>query len=96
MDSLKIQGGVPLIGEIAIRGAKNAALPLLACGLMAGTGSLRLGNVPDLADTRLMKALVRHLGVAWSEDGEELSSAARRKAMWPHMILLAKCGHLFW
>ena len=72
MDSLKIQGGVPLIGEIAISGAKNAALPLLACGLMAGTGSLRLGNVPDLADTRLMKALVRHLGVEWSEDGENI------------------------
>ena len=72
MDSLKIQGGVPLIGEIAISGAKNAALPLLACGLMAGTGSLRLGNVPDLADTRLMKALVRHLGVEWSEDGEDI------------------------
>ena len=72
MDSLKIQGGVPLIGEIAISGAKNAALPLLACGLMAGTGSLRLGKVPDLADTRLMKALVRHLGVEWSEDGEDI------------------------
>ena len=72
MDSLKIQGGVPLIGEIAISGAKNAALPLLACGLMAGTGSLRLGNVPDLADTRLMKALVRHLGVEWSEDGKDI------------------------
>ena len=72
MDSLKIQGGVPLIGEIAISGAKNAALPLLACGLMTGTGSLRLSNVPDLADTRLMKALVRHLGVEWSEDGEDI------------------------
>ena len=72
MNSLKIQGGVPLIGEIVISGAKNAALPLLACGLMAGTGSLRLGNVPDLADTRLMKALVRHLGVEWSEDGEDI------------------------
>ena len=72
MDSLKIQGGVPLIGEIAISGAKNAALPLLACGLMAGTGSLRLGNVPDLADTRLMKALVRHLGVECTDDGEDI------------------------
>jgi UDP-N-acetylglucosamine 1-carboxyvinyltransferase len=72
MDSLKIQGGVPLIGEIAISGAKNAALPLLACGLMAGTGSLRLGNVPDLADTRLMKALVRHLGVECTGDGEDI------------------------
>ena len=80
MDSLKIQGGVPLIGEIAISGAKNAALPLLACGLMAGTGSLRLSNVPDLADTRLMKALVCHLGVECTEDGEDiiLSGEAQR------------------
>ena len=44
MDSLKIDGGVPLKGKIAISGAKNAALPLLACGLMVGTDSLRLSN----------------------------------------------------
>ena len=72
MDSLKINGGVPLIGEIAISGAKNAALPLLACGLMAGEGSLRLSNVPDLADTRLMMALIRHLGVSSTQDGGDI------------------------
>ena len=33
MDSLKIDGGVPLTGEISISGAKNAALPLMAAGL---------------------------------------------------------------
>ena len=72
MDSLKIDGGVPLIGKIAISGAKNAALPLLACGLMAGSDSLRLSNVPDLADTRLMLALLRHLGVDCRQDGTDL------------------------
>ena len=72
MDSLKIDGGVPLIGKIAISGAKNAALPLLACGLMAGLDSLRLSNVPDLADTRLMLALLRHLGVECRQDGTDL------------------------
>lgn len=72
MDSLKIDGGVPLTGKIAISGAKNAALPLLACGLMAGRDSLRLSNVPDLADTRLMLALLRHLGVKCRQDGAEL------------------------
>ena len=40
MDSLKIYGGTALTGEIAISGAKNAALPLLACGLMVGTETL--------------------------------------------------------
>ena len=72
MDSLKVDGGVPLIGKIAISGAKNAALPLLACGLMAGSDELRLSNVPDLADTRLMLALLRHLGLDCRQDGAEL------------------------
>ena len=72
MDRLKIDGGVPLIGKIEISGAKNAALPLLACSLMAGSDSLRLSNVPDLADTRLMLALLQHLGVECRQDGAEL------------------------
>ena len=72
MDSLKIYGGTALKGEIAISGAKNAALPLLACGLMIGTKTLRLGNVPDLADTRLMLALLSHLGVEAKNDGDDL------------------------
>ena len=33
MDSLRIEGGVPLKGEIVVSGAKNAALPLIAAGL---------------------------------------------------------------
>ncbi|MEC8549618.1 MAG: UDP-N-acetylglucosamine 1-carboxyvinyltransferase, partial [Pseudomonadota bacterium] len=46
MDRLKIDGGVPLTGEISISGAKNAALPLMAAGLVTD-GTLRLTNVPD-------------------------------------------------
>ena len=69
MDSLKIYGGTALTGEIAISGAKNAALPLLACGLMVGTKTLRLGNVPDLADTRLMLALLAIWGLRRKKTG---------------------------
>ena len=72
MDSLKIYGGTALKGKIAISGAKNAALPLLACGLMVGTETLCLSNVPDLADTRLMLALLGHLGVGVKKDGDDL------------------------
>ena len=50
MDSLRIEGGVPLKGEIVVSGAKNAALPLIAAGLVTD-GTLRLRNVPDLVDT---------------------------------------------
>ena len=35
MDRLEIEGGVPLRGEVAVSGAKNAVLPILAATLMA-------------------------------------------------------------
>ena len=34
MDKLRIRGGRPLAGEVAISGAKNAALPILAASLL--------------------------------------------------------------
>ena len=71
MDSLKIDGGVPLTGEIAISGAKNAALPLIAAAL-AGDGALRLRNVPDLVDTRSMEVLLRNHGMEVGREGDHL------------------------
>ena len=38
MDRLRIRGGAPLHGEIKISGAKNAALPLMAAGLLSAEG----------------------------------------------------------
>lgn len=74
MDSLRINGGVALHGEIAISGAKNAALPLLAAGLMT-TDTLTLTNVPALADTLLMENLLRQLGIDVGREGETVSMA---------------------
>ena len=71
MDSLKIDGGVPLTGEITISGAKNAALPLIAAAL-AGDGALRLRNVPDLVDTRSMEVLLRNHGMEVGREGDLL------------------------
>ena len=62
MDGLEIEGGIPLQGDIYVSGAKNAALPLLATGLMCD-GTLTLTHVPDLADTRLMIELLAHHGL---------------------------------
>ena len=79
MGRLAVNGGNQLHGEITISGAKNAALPLLAAGLMAegGTG-LTLTNLPDLADTRLMIRLLEQLGmsVAQQADRVAISGAA--------------------
>ncbi len=71
MDRLKIDGGVPLTGEISISGAKNAALPLMAAGLVTD-GTLRLTNVPDLVDTRSMEVLLRNHGLDVTRNGVEV------------------------
>jgi UDP-N-acetylglucosamine 1-carboxyvinyltransferase len=63
MDRIRIRGGRPLSGEIAIGGAKNAALPLMAAGLLTDE-RLVLSNVPDLADITTMAALLSQHGVA--------------------------------
>ena len=72
LDSLEIHGGPALRGDIAISGAKNAALPLLAAGLMA-TDTLILENVPRLADTLSMEGLLGHLGVDVVRDCEQVT-----------------------
>jgi UDP-N-acetylglucosamine 1-carboxyvinyltransferase len=62
MDAIRIQGGVPLNGTITIGGAKNAALPLMAAGLLTNE-PLTLTNMPELADIATMGNLLRQLGV---------------------------------
>jgi UDP-N-acetylglucosamine 1-carboxyvinyltransferase len=63
MDKLLIRGGQRLQGEIAIAGAKNAALPELCAALLVAE-SLVLDNVPKLQDVATMAKLLRHMGVA--------------------------------
>ena len=41
MEKLAIEGGAPLCGEVAISGAKNAALPILCAGLLTAEEYLR-------------------------------------------------------
>ena len=62
MDRIRIVGGVPLKGKIAISGAKNAALPLMAASLLTDE-VLTLTNLPHLADIMTMTALLSQHGV---------------------------------
>ena len=62
MEKLLIRGGVPLEGEIAISGAKNAALPIM-CAALLTPEPLRLSNVPRLMDVRTMTGLLERMGV---------------------------------
>ncbi|MBE1236103.1 UDP-N-acetylglucosamine 1-carboxyvinyltransferase [Phaeovibrio sulfidiphilus] len=62
MDKIRLVGGTALRGEVPISGAKNAALALMPACLLTDA-PLRLSNVPRLADTRTMTALLDHMGV---------------------------------
>jgi UDP-N-acetylglucosamine 1-carboxyvinyltransferase len=62
VDKLVIEGGVPLRGEVAISGAKNAALPLLCASLLSAE-PLTLTQVPQLNDVRTMEKLLTQMGV---------------------------------
>ncbi len=71
MDKLRIEGGRPLRGEVAVSGAKNAALPILCAGLLCA-GPLALGNVPQLHDVATTLKLLRRLGATVERDGERV------------------------
>ncbi len=58
----RIDGGRALSGEVAISGAKNAALKLLAAATLTGE-RCRFTNVPEIEDVRVLADTLRDLGV---------------------------------
>jgi UDP-N-acetylglucosamine 1-carboxyvinyltransferase len=77
MDRIRITGGARLNGEIAISGAKNAALPLMAACLLSDA-PIELTNAPWLADVAFMADILRGLGVVVTyEQSSELGRGGR-------------------
>ncbi|MBL8429824.1 MAG: UDP-N-acetylglucosamine 1-carboxyvinyltransferase [Dechloromonas sp.] len=68
MDKLLIEGGKVLSGEVAMSGAKNAALPILCASLLT-SDPLHLTNVPHLNDISTMLRLLGDMGVGVTMDG---------------------------
>ncbi len=68
MDKLLIEGGSVLSGEVAMSGAKNAALPIL-CASLLSADPLHLTNVPHLNDISTMLRLLGDMGVGVTMDG---------------------------
>ena len=61
MDIFEIDGPVKLSGALAVAGAKNAALPIMAAALLA-PGETVIPNAPNLADIRSFESLLAQLG----------------------------------
>lgn len=66
----RVRGGIPLVGDVAVGGSKNAALPLIAASVLATEGETVLRNVPNLRDVRMMLTILDFLGAETSfEEG---------------------------
>lgn len=77
MDKIIVEGGKRLTGSVAISGAKNAALPILASALLT-TGRCTYTNVPDLQDIRSILRLLESLGAEVSAEARAVSIDAAR------------------
>lgn len=82
MDSIIIQGGKPLAGEVTVSGAKNAALPVLISSLLTAE-ACTYQQVPHLTDIRTTLKLLSGLGEkvdhkSWLGGGDDLTVRADR------------------
>ncbi|MBD5459654.1 MAG: UDP-N-acetylglucosamine 1-carboxyvinyltransferase [Lachnospiraceae bacterium] len=62
MEQYAIKGGNPLVGEVEIGGAKNAALPIIAAAVMTND-TIHIDNVPDVRDINVLLQSMKELGV---------------------------------
>lgn len=69
MDRIGVVGGVALRGEIAIAGAKNAALKLMVASLLSDA-PLVLENMPQVADVDALTGVLEELGVRVVKDAD--------------------------
>ena len=61
MEQYVIKGGNPLVGEVEIGGAKNAALGILAAAIMTDE-TVTIENVPNVRDTKVLLQAIEGIG----------------------------------
>ncbi|MBO5279327.1 MAG: UDP-N-acetylglucosamine 1-carboxyvinyltransferase [Lachnospiraceae bacterium] len=61
MEQYVIRGGIPLIGEVEIGGAKNAALAILAAAVMCDEPVV-IDNIPDIRDISVLLSAIQEIG----------------------------------
>lgn len=62
MEQYAIKGGNPLVGEVEISGAKNAALPIIAASVMTDD-TVHIDNIPDVWDMKVILKSMQSAGV---------------------------------
>ncbi len=71
MNEIRVTGGRPLSGEIAVLGAKNAVLKHMVAALLA-PGDHELHNVPGILDVDIMGQVINHVGATCRREGTTL------------------------
>ena len=61
MEQYVIKGGNPLVGEVEIGGAKNAALAILSAAVMTDE-TVTIENVPNVRDTNFLLNAIEEIG----------------------------------
>src|SRR5258708_4695544 len=105
----RINGGVPLRGNVSISGSKNAALKLFAAATLTGE-RCRFANVPESEDVRVMAETLRDLGVVVDHPQDNVYEIASGDVEWLFVpleaaakmrascmlrgALLARCGRV--
>jgi UDP-N-acetylglucosamine 1-carboxyvinyltransferase len=108
MDQFRIEGGVPLHGEVGASGSKNSALALMAAALLTDR-PFTLANAPRVRDLETMLKILDGLGVrgGWDNAGVlHIEGGAPTEIEAPYDLvrtmrasfmvlgpLLARCGH---
>src|SRR5664280_1806103 len=78
---LRIEGGHRLEGSVAIGGAKNAALKLMAAATLTGE-RCRFTNVPEIEDVRVLVEVLGDIGVAVDHPAPNVYELACGDAEW--------------
>jgi len=106
MDIWHIRGGNPLDGACFVQGSKNASLPIIAASIICPLRS-ELLNVPQLRDVDAALRILRHLGCAAEQRGNDvyIDSSTLSGSSIPHSLmeemrssvifmgaLIARCG----
>ena len=84
-----VSGGKELRGRVAVQGAKNAVLPIMAACLLSG-GVTRLENCPKLLDVDASMEILRYLGCGVMQKGREIlvDSSEMTENHIPHELML--------
>ncbi|HEV2362259.1 MAG TPA: UDP-N-acetylglucosamine 1-carboxyvinyltransferase, partial [Acidimicrobiales bacterium] len=72
MQEFVVRPSGPLLGAVKLSGAKNSALKLMACCLLA-QGRHTLHEVPEISDVDTMADVLRAMGVSVARTGSSLS-----------------------